>query len=48
MPDGTDPDDYIKKGKDVILYLLKEKEIIQYFIWNYLLSIVDQSNPYEI
>ena len=49
MPDGTDPDDYIKqKGKDGLLRLLKEKEIIQSFIWNYHLSKIDQNNPYEI
>ena len=49
MPDGTDPDDYIKQnGKDGILNLLKEKEIIQSFIWNYHLDKTDQSNPYEI
>ena len=49
MPDGTDPDDYIKqKGKDGLINLLKEKEIIQSFIWNYHLSKIDQSNPYEI
>ena len=49
MPDGTDPDDYIKqKGKDGLLNLLKEKEIIQSFIWNYYLSKIDQNNPYEI
>jgi len=49
MPDGTDPDDYIKnKGKDGLLNLLKEKEIIQYFIWNYHLSKINQNNPYEI
>ena len=29
MPDGKDPDDFIKKfGKDGLLNLLKEKEII--------------------
>ena len=49
MPDGTDPDDYIKhNGKEGLLNLLKEKEIIQSFIWNYHLSKIDQSNPYEI
>ncbi len=49
MPDGTDPDDYInQKGKDALLNLLKEKEIIQSFIWNYYLSKIDQNNPYEI
>ena len=35
MTDGNDPDDYIKKnGKDNFLNLLKDKEIIQTFIWN--------------
>ena len=49
MPHGSDPDDYIKqKGKDELLKLLKEKEIIQSFIWNYHLSKINQSNPYEI
>ena len=49
MPDGTDPDDYIKqKGKNGLLNLLKEKEIIQSFIWNYQLGKIDQNNPYEI
>ena len=49
MPEGKDPDDYIKeKGKDALLNLLKEKEIIQSFIWNYYLSKIDQNNPYEI
>ena len=49
MPNGTDPDDLIKEeGKDGLLNLLKDKEIIQLFIWNYHLSKIDQSNPYEI
>ena len=49
MPDGKDPDDYIKQnGKDGLLSLLKEKEIIQTFIWNYYLSKVNQNNPYEV
>ena len=49
MPDGKDPDDYIKQsGKDGLLNLLKEKEIIQSFIWNYHFSKIDQNNPYEI
>ena len=49
MPDGVDPDDYIKqKGKDGLINLLKEKEIIQSFIWNYHLNKLDQNNPYEI
>ena len=49
MPDGADPDDFIKqKGKDGLINLLKEKEIIQSFIWNYYLNKIDQNNPYEI
>ena len=49
MPNGKDPDDYIKQnGKDGLLNLLKKKEIIQSFVWNYHLSKIDQNNPYEI
>jgi len=49
MPDETDPDDYIKQnGKEGLINLLKEKEIIQSFIWNYHLNKIDQNNPYEI
>ncbi len=49
MPNGKDPDDYIKEnGKNGLLNLLKEKEVIQSFIWNYHLKNVDQNNPYEI
>ena len=49
MPNGNDPDDFIKqKGSDGLINLLKEKEIIQSFIWNFYLSKIDQSNPYEI
>ena len=49
MPEGKDPDDYIKQnGKEGLLNLLKKKEIIQSFVWNYSLSKLDQSNPYEV
>ena len=49
LPDGIDPDDYIKQhGKEGLINLLNEKEIIQSFIWNYHLSKIDQNNPYEI
>ena len=49
MPDGMDPDDYIKQnGKEGLLSLLKEKEIIQFFIWNYHISKIDRNNPYEV
>jgi DNA primase len=49
IPDGKDPDDYIKlNGKDGLLKLLKDKKIIQTYIWDYHLSNVDQNNPFEI
>ena len=49
MPRGKDPDDFIKKnGKEGLLNLLKEKEIIQSFIWNCYLKNIDQNDPYEI
>ena len=49
MPEGKDPDDYIKKnGKDGLLNLLKDKQIIQSYIWNYHLSKIDQKNPFEV
>jgi len=49
MPEGKDPDDFIKNfGKDGLLNLLKEKEIIQSFIWNFYLRHIDQNNPYEV
>ena len=36
MPEGKDPDDLIKKeGKNVFIDVLKQKKIIQDFIWNY-------------
>jgi len=49
MPDGKDPDDYIKQnGKDALLNLLNDKQIIQSYIWSHYLSKVDQSNPFEV
>ncbi len=49
MPDGKDPDDFIKQnGKDGLLKLLEQKEIIQSFIWNCYLSKIDKQDPYEI
>ena len=49
MPDGKDPDDFIKeRGKDNLINLLKEKEIIQSFIWNFHLQKIDKNNPYEV
>ena len=49
LPQGKDPDDFIKQnGKDGLLNLMNDKEIIQSFIWNYYLEKIDQNNPYEI
>ena len=49
LPSGMDPDDFIKKfGKNELFNLLKKKEIIQFFIWNFHLSKINQRDPYEI
>ena len=48
IPEGNDPDDFIRKnGKEKFLSLLNQKQIIQSYIWNYLLKKVDTKNPYE-
>ena len=49
MPEGSDPDDFIKQnGKQGLQKLLNNKEIIQSYIWNYYFKKIDQTNPYEI
>jgi DNA primase len=49
MPDGHDPDDFVKKnGRESFLSLMKDKQIIQLYIWNYYLNKIDRSNPFEI
>tara|TARA_Y100001958_G_scaffold139831_1_gene114021 strand:- start:1472 stop:3259 length:1788 start_codon:yes stop_codon:yes gene_type:complete len=49
MPKGKDPDDYIKQnGKDGMLKILEQKEIIQSFIWNCHLNKINKYDPYEI
>ena len=49
LPEGKDPDDYIKQnGKDRMLKLLQQKEIIQSFIWNCNLSKINKHDPYDI
>ena len=49
IPESQDPDDFIKKnGKDVFLNFLKEKQIIQSFIWNLNLNNVNLNNPFEV
>ena len=49
LPEGKDPDDFIKQnGKDGMVKLLEQKEIIQSFIWSCYLSKIDKHDPYEI
>ena len=49
MPEGNDPDDYIKQnGKEKFLSLLKEKKIIQNYIWDYHLKKINRNNPFEV
>jgi len=49
MPEGNDPDDFIKKnGKENFLSLLKQKQIVQTYIWNYHINKIDRNNPFEI
>ncbi len=49
MPEGKDPDEYIKEnGKDGFLNLIKDKQIIQKFIWNYKLNKTNLNNPFEV
>ena len=49
MPEGKDPDDYIKEnGKENFISFIKDKQIIQIYIWNYHLQKINRSNPFEI
>ena len=49
MPEGNDPDDFIKQnGKEIFLTFLKEKQIVQTYIWNYHIKKIDRNNPFEI
>ncbi len=49
IPEGVDPDDYIKQnGKKNFLSLLKEKKIIQTYLWDQYLNKIDRNNPFEI
>ena len=49
MPDGLDPDDYVKQnGKEKFASLLKEKKIIQNYIWDYHLKKINRNNPFEV
>jgi len=49
MPNGEDPDDFIKKnGKEKFNEFLKSKKIIQSYIWDSYLLEVNSNNPFEI
>ena len=49
LPDGQDPDDYIKlHGKNKFLELLNKKKIIQSYIWDLYSKKVDLKNPFEV
>jgi DNA primase len=49
MPKNQDPDDYIKKnGKDNFFNLLKEKKIIQHYIWELYSDKINISDPYAV
>ena len=49
MPEGKDPDEYVRiNGKEKFLSILKEREIIQNFIWNYHLKKINKNNPFEV
>ena len=49
LPSNQDPDEFIKQnGKNNFLDLFKQKKIIQLFLWNYHLSKVDKTNPFEV
>ena len=49
IPDGKDPDEFIRENsKELFIKLLEKKEIIQDFLWNYYLNKIDKNNPFEI
>ena len=49
LPKGEDPDDFIKKnGKENFINLLKEKKIIQSYLWDLNVEKIDFKDPYAI
>ena len=49
LPNNEDPDDYIKKnGKEKFINLLKEKKIIQHYVWNLYSNRINKSDPFAI
>ena len=49
LPSNEDPDDYIKKnGKEMFLNFLKQKKIIQLYIWDLYSEKINKNDPYAI
>jgi len=49
LPKNEDPDEYIKKnGKEKFINFLKEKTIIQSYIWNLYSNQINRNDPYAI
>ena len=49
LPNGQDPDDFIKKNsKEVFIDFLKKKQMIQDFIWNFEIKKINLSDPYDV
>ena len=49
LPNNEDPDDYIKKnGKEMFLNFLKQKKIIQLYIWDLYSEKINRNDPYAI
>ena len=49
LPSSYDPDDYIKEhGKENFELFLKDKKIIQNFIWEHNINKINRLNPFEV
>ena len=49
LPDNNDPDDFVKKnGKNEFLKFLKNKKIIQSYIWDTYSKKINRNDPYAI
>jgi DNA primase len=49
LPEGEDPDDFIKKnGKEEFIKFLSQKKIIQTYIWDIYSSRVEKNNPFAV
>ena len=49
LPEGKDPDDFIKEnGKDKFSIFIKQKKIIQSYIWDLYLENINKNDPFAI